>query len=80
MTLTTQKKDLCQTTNYQCSQKEDCKIYFKDDCVNGLCVGYDWCDVENNTKIIKNYEIGDNFLIWIRSFIHFDHFDSSKTL
>lgn len=80
LTVIPETRDICGTSEYECQNDDDCKVYFKEKCQNNTCVGYDWCPNEGNQNNVMIYNISDNVLIWIRSFIEFDHFDDSKTL
>ena len=77
ITITSQKKDTCIDTNFPCSKDTDCKLYIRDKCVNGSCSGYGWCPDKKNSEYTLKYDMGDNLLIWVRSYIQFASFDSS---
>lgn len=74
----TQIKGNCVDTSYSCTKDADCKSLFKDKCLNGSCSSYGWCGQTNDYTI--KYDISDNMLIWVRSFIQFAEFESSPSI
>lgn len=79
VSITTEKKDSCVDPSLPCIKDNDCKKLFKDQCVNGSCSGFRWCAQKNNVVTTVKYDIGQNLLIWIRSYIQFAQFESSPS-
>ena len=77
--VSTQKKHICTDSSISCIKDSDCKVYMKDKCVNGSCSGIGWCGSDIGDYTLK-YDIADNILMWVRSFIQFAQFESSQSI